>query len=77
MTKLKFKNNPCEEHLIVETSDNWCPYCLVNEIERLQSDKKQLREILEKFAKIDLTKEIDPIIVYDILKARAVLEEIK
>ena len=32
--KLKFKHNPCEEHIDVETGDDWCPYCLMEEREK-------------------------------------------
>lgn len=46
MAKLRFKNNRCEEHLAVETFDDWCPVCLGNERDMLKKQVTELNEAL-------------------------------
>lgn len=42
--KLKFKHNPCEEHINVETNDDWCPFCLMDERNSLRAENEKMRE---------------------------------
>jgi len=43
MSNLKFKNNPCAEHLDVETADDWCPVCLHEENASLKAEVERLK----------------------------------
>jgi len=47
MSNLKFKNNPCAEHLDVETADDWCPVCLHEENASLKAEVEKLRGPLD------------------------------